>query len=209
MASSFEFDAELRTGSGKGDARRTRHAGKVPAVIYGGNAEPVKICLSHNAVQKALQNEAVYSHILTIKIGGRSEKAILKALQRHPARPVIMHMDFLRTSETSTIKVHVPLHFINEEISVGVKKGGMVSHSMVEVEVSCLPKDLPEFIEIDLAEVDVGESIHLSNIKLPSGVEILALQHGPDHDLPVAAIYAPKGASGGTQEDEAPESGEA
>lgn len=195
MASSFEFEAELRTGSGKGDARRARREGKIPAVIYGGDAEPVKVYLAHHKVMKALENEAVYSHILTVRVDGREEKTILKAMQRHPARPIIMHMDFQRTSATAKLKVHVPLHFINQDTSVGVKKGGIVSHSMVEVEVACLPQDLPEFIEVDLAQVDVGESVHLSDIKVPSGLEILALQHGADHDLPVAAIHAPKGGS--------------
>jgi len=193
MASSFEFEAELRTGGGKGDSRRTRHQGKVPAILYGGSAEPVKLTLAHHKVVKALENEAVYSHILTVRYDGKEEKAILKDLQRHPARPVIMHMDFQRVSETEKLRVHVPLHFINHDTSVGVKKGGVVTHNMVEVEVVCLPQDLPEFIEIDLQQIDVGGSVHLSDLKLPAGVEITALQQGPGHDLPVAAIQTTRG----------------
>lgn len=190
MVGSFEFDAELRTKTGKGDARRTRREGKVPAILYGGNAEPVQLNLNHNQVSKRLENEAVYSHILTLKFEGREEKAILKAMQRHPARPIIMHMDFQRVDEKAKLRVHVPLHFTNQETSVGVKKGGVVTHALVEVEVDCLPQHLPEFIEVDLANLDVGGSIHLSDIKIPAGVEIHALMQGADHDLLVAAIHA-------------------
>jgi len=190
MVGSFEFDAELRTKTGKGDARRTRREGKVPAILYGGNAEPVQLNLNHNQVSKRLENEAVYSHILTLKFEGREEKAILKAMQRHPARPIIMHMDFQRVDEKPKLRVHVPLHFTNQETSVGVKKGGVVTHALVEVEVDCLPQHLPEFIEVDLANLDVGGSIHLSDIKIPAGVEIHALMQGADHDLLVAAIHA-------------------
>lgn len=190
MVGSFEFDAELRTKTGKGDARRARREGKVPAILYGGAGEPVQLNLNHNQVSKRLENEAVYSHILTLKFEGREEKAILKALQRHPARPIIMHMDFQRVDEKAKLRVHVPLHFTNQEISVGVKKGGVVTHALVEVEVDCLPQHLPEFIEVDLASLDVGGSIHLSDLKVPAGVEIHALMQGADHDLLVAAIHA-------------------
>jgi large subunit ribosomal protein L25 len=190
MVGSFEFDAELRTKTGKGDARRARREGKVPAILYGGAGEPVQLNLNHNQVSKRLENEAVYSHILTLKFDGREEKAILKALQRHPARPIIMHMDFQRVDEKAKLRVHVPLHFTNQEISVGVKKGGVVTHALVEVEVDCLPQHLPEFIEVDLANLDVGGSIHLSDLKVPAGVEIHALMQGADHDLLVAAIHA-------------------
>jgi large subunit ribosomal protein L25 len=190
MVGSFEFDAELRTTTGKGDARRTRRLGKIPAIVYGGGAAPVQLNLTHHRVVKALENEAVYSHILTLKYEGKEEKAILKAIERHPSRPIIMHMDFQRVNETDRLHVHVPLHFVNQETSVGVKKGGVVNHAMVEVEVVCLPKDLPEFIEVDMAQVDVGGSVHLSDLKVPPGVEIVALAHGAEHDLPVAGIHA-------------------
>lgn len=139
---------------------------------------------------KALENEATYSHILTVKYDGKEEKVILKALQRHPARPIIMHIDFQRVNEKDKLHVHVPLHFINQETSVGVKKGGVVTHAVVEVEVVCLPQNLPEYIEVDLADLDIGDSIHLADLKLPAGVQIHALTQGPEHNLPVAAILA-------------------
>lgn len=182
------FKAELRKGTGTGDARRLRRAGKIPAVVYGGGAEPVALVLKHNEVVKKLENDATYSHLLTLDVEGREERVVLKALQRHPSRPVIMHMDFQRVSTSEKIRVHVPLHFINQETSVGVKKGGVITHNLVDVEVACLPDRLPEHIDVDMAEVDVGESIHLSDLKLPEGVEIVALLQGPEHDLPVAVI---------------------
>jgi large subunit ribosomal protein L25 len=190
MAGSFAFDAEPRANSGRGDARRLRVAGKIPAVLYGGGEAPVGLVLDHNKVVKSLENEAVYSHILTLNIDGKEERAILKDLQRHPSRPIVMHMDFQRVSAAEKIRVHVPLHFVNQETSVGVKKGGVVTHNMVDVEIVCLPDRLPEFLEVDLAQVDVGQSVHLSNIKVPEGVDLVALLHGPEHDLPVAVIQS-------------------
>lgn len=188
MAGSFVFEAELRTSVGRGDARRIRQTGKVPAILYGGMGEPVGLVLDHNKVIKALENEAVYSHILNLKIDDREEQAILKDLQRHPSKPLIMHMDFLRISATEKIRVHVPLHFIHQEISIGAKKGGVVTHNLADVEVVCLPDKLPEFLEVDLANVDLGQSVHLSEIKLPEGVDIVALLQGLEHDIPVAVI---------------------
>ena len=188
MAGSFVFDAELRANLGRGNARRLRQAVKVPAIIYGGGQDPVGLVLEHHKVIKSLENEAVYSHLLTINVGGKQETAILKDLQRHPAKPVVMHMDFQRVSAAEKIRVHVPLHFINQETSVGAKKGGVVTHNLVDVEIVCLPDRLPEFLEVDIAQVDVGESVHLSDLKVPEGVELVALLHGPEHDLPVAVI---------------------
>lgn len=190
MAGSFIFEAESRRVTGRGDARRLRQAGKVPAILYGGGGEPEGLVLVHNKVVKSLENEAVYSHILTIKVDGREVRAILKDLQRHPSKPIIMHMDFQRVSAADKIRVHVPLHFVNQETSVGAKKGGIITHNMVDVEVACLPDNLPEYLEVDLAQVDVGQSVHLSEIKVPAGVEIVALAHGAEHDLPVAVIQS-------------------
>lgn len=192
MAGEFEFQALVRAPKGKGEARRLRRTDRVPAIIYGGATEPLAISLDQNDVLKRLENEAVYSHVLTIKLPDREEKAILKALQRHPSRPVVNHMDFQRVSATERIRVHVPLHFLNETSCPGVKKGGIVSHNLVDVEVSCLPKDLPEFIELDLAGLDLGQVLHLSDIKTPAGVEIIALSHGPEHDLQVVAVQSPR-----------------
>jgi len=186
MVGSFIFDAELRDNTGKGDARRLRRAGKVPAILYGGG-EPLALLLDHNQVVKRLENEAVYSHILSIRFGEQEERVVLKDLQRHPARPIIMHMDFQRVNALEKIRMHVPLHFIHQETSIGVKKGGLVTHNMVDIEVVCLPDLLPEYIEVDLAGVDLGQVVRLSDLKVPEGVEIFAL-HGVEHDAIVAAI---------------------
>ncbi len=190
MAGSFVFEAQVRSELGRGHSRRLRQVGKVPAVLYGGGADPVGLVFDHNKVLKALENEATFSHILTLKFDGKEETAILKDLQRHPSRPIIMHMDFQRVSESQKIRVHVPIHFLNQETSVGAKKGGVVTHNLADIEVSCLPMHLPEFIEVDMAKVDLGDSVHLSDIKLPPGVAIVELMHGPDHDQIVAAIQA-------------------
>ncbi len=199
MANVFEFVAEARSGVGSIAAKAVRRQGKVPAVIYGGDGAPEMLVLDHNEIVKHLAHEAVYSHVLDIKIGAKTEKAVLKHIQRHPAKPQILHLDFMRVDTTHKLKVHVPLHFINDAISVGVKKGGIVTHAMSDVEVLCLPSALPEFIEVDLATIDIGGTVHLSDLVLPAGVEILALQHGAEHDHPVAQIVksrAPEEAAG-------------
>jgi len=188
MANVFEFIAEARGATGSIAAKAVRRQGKVPAVIYGGESAPEMLVLDHNEVVKHLVHEAVYSHVLDVKIDGKTEKAVLKQVQRHPAKPQILHLDFMRVDATHKLKVHVPLHFINDAVSVGVKKGGVVTHAMVDVEVLCMPSALPEFIEVDLAGVDIGSTIHLSDLVLPAGVEIAALQHGAEHDHPVAQV---------------------
>jgi len=190
MSNVFEFVAESRGQSGKSAARSVRRQGKVPAVIYGGHGEPQMLLLSHNEVVKHLAHEAVYSHVLDVTVDGKTEKAILKGVQRHPAKVQVLHLDFQRVSMSEVLKVHVPLHFINEDASIGGKKGGVATHSMVDVEVTCLPSALPEYIEVNLANLDIGESIHLSDLVLPAGVEIVALSHGPEHDLPVVSMMA-------------------
>jgi len=193
MSSVFEFDAVSRGNAGTSSAKAVRRNGNVPGVIYGGSSDPELIVLSHNEVAKKLANEAVYSHVLQLNVDGKVQNAILKDMQRHPAKDTIIHMDFMRISMNEKIKVHVPLHFMNEEISIGVKAGGVVTHSMVEVEVACLPGDLPEYIEVDLVNTDIGGSVHLTDIAVPEGVEILALSHGEDHNLPVAQIMKTRG----------------
>ncbi len=192
MSNVFEFVADSRGQSGKSAARRARRSGSVPAVIYGGHREPQMLALSHNEVIKHLAHEAVYSHVLDVTIDGKTEKAILKGVQRHPAKFQVLHMDFLRVEMTELLKVHVPLHFVNESSSIGGKKGGIVAHAMIDVEVSCLPGALPDYIEVDLVGLDIGESAHLSDIVLPAGVEILALAQGVEHDHPVASMMASK-----------------
>ena len=194
MSVTFELQAEPRADQGKGASRRLRRAGKLPAILYGAGQDPQSITLDHNAVKLSLEHEAFYSHILSVQLEGRTEKAILRDVQRHPCKPLILHLDLLRVSEDQAIRVHVPLHFVNEDTCVGVKTGGgMVSHQMVEVEVECLPRNLPEFLSVDVANLKVGDSLHLSEIGLPDGVSIVALSHGPDHDLPVVSILKPRG----------------
>ncbi|MCW9023507.1 MAG: 50S ribosomal protein L25/general stress protein Ctc [Gammaproteobacteria bacterium] len=209
MSEEFVLEAEPRTDQGKGASRRLRRAGLVPAVIYGAGKEPASLSLQHNVLLHQLENEAFYSHILTVKVGSNTEQAILKDLQRHPSKPVVMHVDFLRVSANEKIRVQVPLHFINEETSPGVKAGGLVAHSFNEVEVSCLPKDLPEYIEVDMAEVDVDGSVHMSDIKVPAGVELVELSHGEGHDQSVASIHISRGAKESDEdvEEAAPEEG--
>ena len=192
MSNVFEFIADSRECSGKSAARRARRAGTVPAVIYGGHSEPQMLVLNHNEVIKHLEHEAVYSHVLDVTIDGKTEKAILKGVQRNPARVQIQHLDFLRVNMSEVVKVHVPLHFTNEHTSVGGKKGGIAAHSMVDVEISCLPIFLPEYIEVNLTDLDIGATLHLSDLVLPTGVEIVALAQGADHNLPVASMMASK-----------------
>ena len=199
MSDVFQFDAVARVGAGTSASKAVRREGGIPAIIYGAGKEPQQLTLSHNEVLKHLEHEAVYSHILEVVVDGKKEKAVLKGLQRHPSKPRVLHMDFQRVSAKEKLRIHVPLHFVNAENAVGVKKGAVVTHSQVDVEVACLPKNLPEFIEIDLLALDVGESIHLSEIQLPKGVEIIALAQGSDHDLPVVSVTAVRG---GAAEDE-------
>lgn len=205
--SDFVLNAELRNDMGKGASRRLRSAGMVPAIMYGGHQEPTSISLIHNELAHELENEAFFSHILTIKLGGKDESAIVKDVQRHPSRPLILHIDLQRVSATENIRVHVPLHFINEATSPGVKAGGLVAHSVTEVEVQCLPKNLPEFIEVDLGNLELNDIIHLSDIKLPAGVELVELGHGDEHDQAVASIHMPRAAKEAAEEGE--EGGEA
>lgn len=192
MSSVFEFVAESRNQLGKTAARAERRGGNVPAVIYGGEASPQTVVLNHNEVLKHLVHEAVYSHVLDLAVDGKTEKVILKDVQRHPAKAQVLHMDFMRVNAKQELKVHVPLHFINESTCVGVKAGGVVTHAMVDVEVSCLPSALPEYIEVDLADLEIGSTVHLTDLILPEGVEILVLAQGEDHDHPVAQVVKTK-----------------
>ncbi|MFA5495268.1 MAG: 50S ribosomal protein L25/general stress protein Ctc [Porticoccaceae bacterium] len=200
----FSLNAKARDDKGKGASRRLRRlADEIPAIVYGGNGAPQAISLVHKDVVHSLENESFYSHIISLSVDGKAQDVILKDIQRHPARPVILHMDFLRVDRTEKLQTRIPLHFINEATAVGVKQGGgIVSHLMTELEIQCLPQDLPEFIEVDLAGLDVGQILHISDIKMPKGVESVSLSHGADHNLPVATVIKPRGAA------EADESGE-
>ena len=210
MSENLTINAEARCDMGKGASRRLRHAGLVPGIIYGADKEPEMITVNHNELIHALEDEAVYSRILTVNVGGDSQKVVLKDLQRHPARPFIMHMDLLRISQKTAIKMQVPLHFINQETAPGVKAGGTASHNMTEVEISCLPADLPEYIEVDCDGLEIGDSIHLSELNLPKGVEIPALALGEDHDSSVITILASRASKSEDEEggEEAVEGGE-
>jgi len=205
MSISFELAASIRKDLGKGATRRLRKQEMVPAVIYGAGADPVSITLGHNQLMHSTENEAFFSHILSIDVEGKKEKVIIKALQRHPAKSVLMHADFMRVSMKEKLKVHVPIHFIGEEEAPGAKQGGVVTHSMVDVEIQCLPKDLPEFVEVDVSALEIGDSLHLSDIKLAKGLEVVALMQGEDHDLQVVAIQANRAAEVDEELEEAEE----
>jgi large subunit ribosomal protein L25 len=195
MSDDFDLIAELREDQGKGASRRLRHQGKVPAIIYGAGRPPRSLSFDQNKVLQKLDNESFYSSILNIKVNDKSQAAILKDLQRHPAKHMIMHMDFQRIVDDVEIKMNVPLHFLGEEVAPGVKDGGgSVSHLMNDVEISCLPKDLPEYIEVDVSELELDAMLSLTDIKLPKGVEITALAQGPENDQGIVSIHVIKAA---------------
>ena len=193
MSVSFEFEVQPREASGKAAARRLRSKeDRVPAILYGAGKEPMPLSLSHNKVNRALDNEAVYSHILTLNIAGKeSEKVVLKALMRHPTKPRITHMDFLRINTKEKLTMRVPLHFLNEAKAPGLKDGGVLSKLIAHLEISCLPLDLPEHIDIDISGLNIGDSIHISQIALP---EKVAHAHAidEDHDQVVVSIHEPR-----------------
>ncbi len=195
MSNAFELNATVRSDLGKGASRRLRRlAEMVPAIIYGEGKPAVNISIPHKDIQKALTNEAFYSHIITLHVDGKPEQVVIKALQRHPAKPRIMHADFQRVSADRAIVVAVPLHFINEDKCKGVKiGGGSIIKALNELQISCLPQDLPEFIEVDLSDLGLGEAIHISQINLPKGVSSVDLAHGHDSDNSVVSVLAPRG----------------
>lgn len=205
MSDQFEVLAEVREDMGKGSSRRLRRtAGQIPAIIYGGDKDPQPLTIIRKDLEKSLENESFYSHVLSINVAGKKEKAILKDLQRHPARNSVTHADFMRVDDKVAIKVNVQFHFINEESSIGVKQeGGQVQHQVTEMEILCLPADIPEYVEVDMQDVAIGQIVHLSDVKLPAGVTSVALALGDDHDLAIASINAPKG-GGDEDEDAAP-----
>ena len=193
MKEDFDLIAELREDQGKGASRRLRQEGKVPAIIYGGGRKPRKLAFDHNRVLQQLAHESFFSSILDIKVGDKRQAAIIKDVQRHPAKNKIIHLDFQRIVAGEKIRMNVPIHYINAEIAVGVKQGGgSVSQLMTDVEVSCLPKDLPEYFEVDIAAMDVDDMLNMSDIKLPAGVEIPELAQGPEHDHAIVAIHVIK-----------------
>ena len=184
----FELNAEPRSAKGTGASHRLRHAGKIPAVMYGAGKEPAMLVLDHDSLYHQVQNESFYTSILTVNVGGQKEQAVLRDIQMHPFRPRIQHMDLQRISATEKLHMHVPLHFINQDIAPGVKlQGGVVAHLMTEVDVTCLPHQLPEYLTVDLSSLSLGQSVHLKDLALPEGVTITSLIHG-GADLAVATI---------------------
>jgi large subunit ribosomal protein L25 len=185
----FEIVAETRTEHGKGDVRRLRRAGLTPGVLYGESQDPVSFKLPNHVIRKQLENEAFFSHILTVNIDGKPSQAVLKAVQRNPATSDVMHIDLLRISAMHKITMQVPIHLDNEDKAAGLRAGGTLARNMNEVEINCLPKDLPEFLSIDITDLNIGEALHLSELPLPEGVEIPALAQGPEHDFPIVSIH--------------------
>ncbi|WHI52184.1 50S ribosomal protein L25/general stress protein Ctc [Microbulbifer sp. MLAF003] len=204
--SDIKLNAIARSDEGKGASRRLRRLeGRVPGIVYGGEAEPQSVSLLQKDLFKALENEAFFSSMLTVDIDGKEEKVILRDLQRHPAKQLLLHIDFQRVSASTKVHVKVPLHFLNEDTSKGVKAGGIVSHTLTELEVNAPAGKLPEFIEVDLADLELDGILHISDLKLPEGVESADLSHGEDHNLVVASIHKPRGAVEADAEAEAGE----
>jgi len=193
MAKQLDLIAEFREDSGKGSSRRLRRNGKVPAIIYGAGREPRALTFDHNALLRAVENESFFSSVLSVQVGENIRKSILKDIQVHPAKKQILHLDLQRIVEDEKIKMAVPLHFLGEDAAPGVKDGGgIVSHLRTEVEVSCFPGDLPEYLEIDVAELDLDQLLHLSDVQLPEGVELTDLVAEPPRDDAIVSIHVPR-----------------
>jgi large subunit ribosomal protein L25 len=202
MQENFEINAVARSDAGKGASRRLRREGMVPGIIYGGGKDPEMFATKHNELIQHLDHEAFYSHILTVNVDGAAQKVVLRDLQRHPAKPFVIHMDLQRVGENDRIKMRVPLHFVGEDVAPGVNAGGEISHNVSDVEIICAAKDLPEFIEVDMTAMELGSVLHMSDLSLPAGSELTA-HVDADHDLPVVAIHAPRAAA--AEEEEAGE----
>lgn len=193
MSEDFIVHAETRSVQGTGASRRLRRTGKVPAILYGGDAEPVQLSVDHNEMLRHLEHEAFYSHILSIDVDGKTENAVLKDLQRHPSKAQILHADFMRVVAGQSMRMTVPLHFVGEDKSPGIKNnGGVLDRLRNELEIECLPRNLPEYIEVDVSGLDVNESIHLEELTLPEGVTSVAQAHG--ENWTVVAVHVPRAA---------------
>ncbi|MGH8128549.1 MAG: 50S ribosomal protein L25/general stress protein Ctc [Gammaproteobacteria bacterium] len=194
MAIEFTLNAEARGDAGRGASRRLRREGRVPAILYGGDSKAEALTLDHNELIHNLKVEAFHSHVLTLKLGKKSEQVILKDVQHHPFKNEVVHIDLLRIKAGEKLDVTIPLHFVGADKSPGVKEGGVFSRNVVEVEIQCLPQDIPEYLEIDVSMLDIGDVKHLSDIVLPEGVEILALAHDEEHehDVTIAAVHHPR-----------------
>lgn len=192
--SDFTITAQQRNEFGKSHTRRERRLNnKIPAVIYGAKEDNRHIMLEHNEIERALNNEAFFSHILKIDLGKNSEQVVLKSMQRHPVKPTILHMDFLRVKEGEAIDKSVPIHFVNEDKAAGLKHGGMVVHQLNQVEIRCLPKDLPEYIEVDIQDLELGQSLHISDLPSMPGIEYTALAHGDNsYNVSIVTMNEPR-----------------
>ncbi len=204
MSNEYELNATVRTDKGKGASRRLRRLNNsIPAVLYGAGKDSVSLTIAHKDIAKAIETEAFFSRIITIKVDGKKEQVVIKALQRHPAKPFLLHADFLRISADQAITVRVPIHFLNEDKCVGVIiSAGNIIKALNEIEISCLPKDLPEYLEVDMEEIDLGDSVHLTDITLPEGVTSVALVQNADNDMTVASVAAPKAIEEEVEEEE-------
>jgi large subunit ribosomal protein L25 len=190
MAQDFDLIAETRTDSGKGASRRLRRSDKVPAIVYGAGKPPRSVMFDRNMLMRKMENESFFSSVLTVKIGDKSQPVILKDVQMHPAKPIALHLDFQRIVADEKIRMTVPIHFLNEETAIGVKQGGgTVAHLITEVEVTCLPANLPEYLEIDLGELELDQTLFLSHLPLPEGVEMPELAQGEENDRGVVSIH--------------------
>ncbi len=194
MSQDFDLIADFRQDQGKGASRRLRREGKIPAIIYGGGRPPRALSFDHNKVLHQMESESFYSSVLNVKVGDKSQAAIVKDIQRHPAKRQVLHIDLQRIVEDEEIRMNVPVHYVGEDAAPGVKAGGSVSKLMTEIEVTCLPKHLPEYFEVDISELGLDEMLHLSDIKAPEGVEIVELTHGEGHDQPIVSIQVIKAA---------------
>ncbi|WP_348673300.1 50S ribosomal protein L25/general stress protein Ctc [uncultured Abyssibacter sp.] len=193
MSEDFIVHAETRSVQGTGASRRLRRSGRVPAILYGGESEPVQLSVDHNEMLRHLEHEAFYSHILSVEVDGKAENAVLKDLQRHPSKAQILHADFMRVVAGQVMRMTVPLHFVGEETAPGIKNnGGVLDRVRNELEIECLPKNLPEYIAVDVSGLDVNESIHLEELTLPEGVTSVAQMHG--ENWTVAAVHVPRAA---------------
>ena len=208
MSQDFVLDVQVRNDMGKGASRRLRREqNMVPAILYGGNDKPVNLSVNYFKVKKALENEAFYSSIITLKLNGKDETVVLRDIQRHPYKAMLQHMDFLRVNLDQEITMHIPLHFLNQETSPGVKAGGSVIHTISGVEVRCKARHLPEFIEVDLGQLELNDIIHLSDIKLPTHVELNVDLTDEQHNQPVASVHLPRAEKEEEPEEAAPAEG--
>ena len=201
MSEQIQISASPREEVGTGASRRLRRgAQRIPGVIYGGDTGPQPLTLSVHELSRVMQNEAFHSQILNVVVDGAAEQAVVRELQRDPASDKVLHIDFLRVRADRAIQVSVPLHYLNEHDCVGVRAGGNLAHNLIEVEVSCLPADLPEFIEVDVGHLEMGEALHLSDLVTPDGVTIVALTYGEERNIPVVSVQAPRGGAGDLDE---------